>query len=360
MSAARPPGGDPLIVSAMGTLARIVPSTAAELLLSLLHGADTRLAKRSTEAEQWAMRARKLGPEARILARLGQHPTINLLGLAFDAGEPQTPEALLAGLGSLPPEEIVMTAVGAYRRTIRRQTNAEVIRAAVMGDKVARREFRETGLDMPEWHRSIDFLLGKPAAEMGRDILAAIERWHEVVYAPDADRIAGEQDASAAALGELRRTWSVDALMAHVLPGVDYVPPDFVTEVAFVPDVVLRPGLVFLDHRMMSIASFPVARPQEAADAPPEVLVRLGKALGDELRLRALRSLARGPISLGDLAGELGVPRSTLAHHVGVLRNAGLVAMTIDDGRWGRLRLRADGIDDAPAVFRRYVLPENR
>lgn len=86
-----------------------------------------------------------------------------------------------------------------------------------MGDNVARREFRETGLDMPEWHRSIGFLLGKPAAEMGRDILAAIGRWHEVVYAPDAERIAGEQAAAATAQGELRRTWTVDALMAHVL-----------------------------------------------------------------------------------------------------------------------------------------------
>jgi DNA-binding transcriptional ArsR family regulator len=235
-----------------------------------------------------------------------------------------------------------------------------VIRAAVLGDRAARRQFRETSLDMPEWHRSLDFLLGRPAEELGGEILHALRRWHEVVYAHDAERIAAEQSDAAAALAAIRSAWSVDALMAHVLPGVDYVPPSFVSEVAFIPDVVLRPGLVFLDHRMMSIASFPVARPQDAADDPPEVLVRLGKALGDELRLRALRSLARGPISLGDLAGELGVPRSTLAHHIGVLRNAGLVAMTIDDGRWGRLRLRAGGIDDAPAVFRRYVSSDER
>jgi DNA-binding transcriptional ArsR family regulator len=146
--------------------------------------------------------------------------------------------------------------------------------------------------------------------------------------------------------------------MASVLPGVDYVPAAAVEEVAFVPDVVIRPGLVFLDHRMMSIASFPVARAHESADQPPEQLVRLGKALGDELRLRALRILVRGPISLGDLAAELGVPRTTLSHHIGVLRSAGLVTMGIDDGRWGRLRLRTDGIEQAPDTFRRYLAAE--
>lgn len=358
MPAATPPGGDALILSATGTTARIVPSTAAELLLSLLHAADGRIAKRSTDADRWQARVRHLGAEAKAIARLGQHPAINLLGLAFDGNQPATPDALLAQLEALPPEEVVITAVGGYRRTFRRQTSPDVIRAAVMGDRAARREFRATTLDMPEWHRSLDYLLGRPPADRGREIVAAIGRWHDVVYAPDAERIASEQAAATTALTDIRATWSVDALMAHVLPGVDYVPPSFVAEVVFVPDSVLRPGLVFLDHRMVSIASFPIVRPDETADNPPEVLVRLGKALGDELRLRALRIMAREPISLGDLAAELGVPRSTLAHHVGVLRNAGLVVMTIDDGRWGRLRLRADGIDDAPAMFRRYVEPE--
>jgi hypothetical protein len=182
MPAATPPSGDPVILSATGTMARIVPSAAAELLLSLLHAADTRIAKRSTDAERWQLRVRQLGAEAKPIARLGQHPTINLLGLAFDDDEPSTPATLLARLEALPPEEVVITAVGGYRRTFRRQTNGDVIRAAVLGDRAARREFQATTLDLPEWHRSLDYLLGRPAGELGAELVAAIRRWHEVVF----------------------------------------------------------------------------------------------------------------------------------------------------------------------------------
>jgi DNA-binding transcriptional ArsR family regulator len=101
----------------------------------------------------------------------------------------------------------------------------------------------------------------------------------------------------------------------------------------------------------------PVPGKLAAADAPPEQLVQLGKALADPLRLRALRILAGGPRTLGDLAAELGVPRTTLAHHIAVLRAAGLLSHTVEDGRWGRLSLRADAVADVEPLFRGFVTP---
>ena len=351
--------GDRPILSSPGAIVRIVPSTGAELLLSLLHAGDPVAKKRFGEAEWWQKRAKAAGAAAvKPLRGLGQLGVINLLGLAFDAPDEVDGAGLLAYLDSLPPHEIVLTAAGAYRRTMRRQTNGDVIRAAVAGDRQAKAEFRDTTIDMPEWQRSVAFMLSRPADEVGSQVVDAVRRWYEVAFS-ERERDVGEaQRECLESLLAIRPTWTVDSLMASVLPGVDYVPAAAVEEVAFVPDVVIRPGLVFLDHRMMSIASFPVARAHESADQPPEQLVRLGKALGDELRLRALRILARGPISLGDLAAELGVPRTTLSHHIGVLRSAGLVTMGIDDGRWGRLRLRTDGIEQAPDTFRRYLAAE--
>lgn len=344
------------ILSSFGPAVRIVPSTAAELLLSVLHLSDPVAKKRFGEAEWWQKRGKQAGVGAtRPLQGLGQLGAINLLGLAFDAPDGVDASGLLAYLETLPPAEIVMTAAGVYRRTMRRQTNGDVMRAAVLGDRRAQAEFKETTIDMPEWQRVVAFLVGRPAEETGSQVVAALRRWHEVAFSEREAEIARAQAECAASLHEIRPTWTVDALIAQVLPGVDYVPAAGIAEVAFVPDVVIRPGLVFLDHRMMSIASFPVASAEEGPDQPPEQLVRLGKALGDELRLRALRVMARGPISLGDLAAELGVPRTTLSHHIGVLRSAGLVTMGIDDGRWGRLRLRTDGIEHAPEIFRRYL-----
>ena len=56
-----------------------------------------------------------------------------------------------------------------------------------------------------------------------------------------------------------------------------------------------------------------------------------------------------------DLATQLGIPRTSLAHHMSVLRAAGLITHTIDDGRWGRLTLRADAVADIEPLFRGFV-----
>jgi Predicted transcriptional regulators len=50
------------------------------------------------------------------------------------------------------------------------------------------------------------------------------------------------------------------------------------------------------------------------------------KALAEETRLQILYCLFRGERSVSEIAKEIGKDHSKVSHHLGILRNAGLVA----------------------------------
>ena len=85
----------------------------------------------------------------------------------------------------------------------------------------------------------------------------------------------------------------------------------------------------------MPVRELPVLTglPPRPAVAP---LADLLKTLSDERRLAIVALLARGELCVCHLVDILGLPQSTVSHHVGVLRRAGLVRDRRDstDARW--------------------------
>lgn len=55
-------------------------------------------------------------------------------------------------------------------------------------------------------------------------------------------------------------------------------------------------------------------------------------AVGEPTRMMILHCLAEGPAHVGDLAERVGVPMVNMSHHLGVMRQAGL----LDDTKSGR------------------------
>ena len=87
--------------------------------------------------------------------------------------------------------------------------------------------------------------------------------------------------------------------------------------------------------------------------------MKLAAALGDELRLRILHALADGELTATEIADRLGVDRTSLHHHLGILRSAGLVSIR-DDGVGGwRFTRRADGVEDVGAALTAYLGPRD-
>jgi protein-tyrosine-phosphatase len=69
---------------------------------------------------------------------------------------------------------------------------------------------------------------------------------------------------------------------------------------------------------------------------------RVHAALGDPARLAIVDMLGLGDASPGEIAGALSLPTNLVAHHVRVLRDAGLVVQTRSEGDRRRTYLRLD------------------
>ena len=337
----------------------VQPGTGYELLISCLTIADRAALRRFDEAATWRRKAEPIedGAVARAMRQIGREPFINLLGLAHTLTETPTAAATLAAIEDAAPREIVLALVGYYRRTMRLATAPAVIRAAVDGDAAARKEFRRTSYpETRHWQASLVHLLGAPAEEIFGQLVATLRSWHEAAFAPEEARLADLQEADAGVVRELVGAMELDAVLERIAPGITFAREVGQTLLVLVPDAVIRPAIVVTDHGPAMLVVYPAGSQVEDPSTPPERLVRVAKALADGLRLRALRELRDGPMTVTDLAGRLGVPRTSLHHHVQILLDAGLLTLSVDDARWGHLELRPEGLSDVSRLAEHFVL----
>lgn len=87
---------------------------------------------------------------------------------------------------------------------------------------------------------------------------------------------------------------------------------------------------------------------------------RVHAALGDPARLAIVDALRLGDASPGEIARELAMPTNLLAHHLNVLRGAGLLERTRSeaDRRRSYLRLRPDALTSLSAPVAADRLPD--
>jgi DNA-binding transcriptional ArsR family regulator len=337
----------------------VQPGTGYELLVSCLTLADRAALRRFDDAAIWRRKAETIddGAVARTIRQIGREPWINLLGLAHALTERPTAEATLAAIEDADPREIVLALVGYYRRTMRLATAPDMIRAAVDGDSAAQKEFRRTSYpETRHWQASLVHLLGLSPEEIHAQLVATLRSWYERAFAPEEGRLAEIQETDAGVVRELVGSMELDAVLERVAPGITFAREVGQTLLVLVPDAVIRPAILVTDHGSAMLVVYPAGSQVEDPSTPPERLVRVAKALADNLRLRALRELREGPMTVTDLAGRLGVPRTSLHHHVQILLDAGLLTLSVDDTRWGHLELRPEGLSDIGRLAEHFVL----
>jgi DNA-binding transcriptional ArsR family regulator len=154
---------------------------------------------------------------------------------------------------------------------------------------------------------------------------------------------------------ELAATRDLDDVLDQIIPSITFARELGQSLVVLTPSTVIRPGWAMADFGTSLVIAYPAAHRLEPGETPPR-LVMLAKALGDELRVRALRELRAGPLSASELARRLGVPRTSLQHHLGILVNAGLARLATDDARWGRLHLRPEGLAELSSLANGWIL----
>ena len=254
---------------------------------------------------------------------------LHLLGVALDH-----PDDVVAGVQALDGTELRRHLTGVYVPAWRTVAGLEALEATATGDPGL--------LDHDRYYAgqaraSLELLLPLTPAQTKRRVLDVLTRYQGELF----DRgVVAELERDAAA--KRRLAVSPEELIEIAAGGYRYEPEPELGTVALIPHLAGRPWLLLCQHDRTRIICYPV--PEE--ERLEERALLLGRALGDEGRVRMLRVLATRDASLAELAEAAGVAKSTAHHHLAQLRRAGLVTMH-GNARAYWFTLRAEGLADA-------------
>lgn len=98
-----------------------------------------------------------------------------------------------------------------------------------------------------------------------------------------------------------------------------------------VPTVHFSPLNTYCQLKNMFIVQYSVDLPNDNPKDPPKGLSRITSALGDDNRMRILKFLAKEPRTFNEIMQFSSLSKTTVHHHMMVLRGSGLVSAYIDE-----------------------------
>ncbi|HEY3336616.1 MAG TPA: metalloregulator ArsR/SmtB family transcription factor [Candidatus Limnocylindrales bacterium] len=146
-------------------------------------------------------------------------------------------------------------------------------------------------------------------------------------------------------------------LIERTTAGIRWLSEPGVRRVVLAPSYLVRPyNFTFTggDWRLFIYPASDEALEPHDPLAPPQSVLRLHRALGDDTRLRILRLLKDRDWYLTEIAERLELSKPTIKHHLAQLRAAGLVTLT-EEGGLSYYSLRRDRLEDATSELVRFL-----
>ncbi|MGH2735048.1 MAG: ArsR/SmtB family transcription factor [Actinomycetota bacterium] len=350
-----------------GLRLEMASSLGAELLMSMLAVSDvTEDIEEAADYDLGVERLRRIREQ--IDPRLLQERELltagcgkvagNLLGLVYTSPEPRDVPSLLTHIEATDPREVLLHLIAFYMKAHRGPTPEDVIVAAADGDPAAVRRYLT---DYETTHRGRwEKLIPSKPLELGKDevkgrLLRFVRRWHQEVWPLFDDNIAGVLATDLKAKQVMARENMPERTIELATNGIQHVPEATIGRVMLFPTYVLRPWVLISEYQDVKVYCYPVSDDSIDVDEslPPPQLVKLYKALGDSNRLRLLKRLSNGAMTLKEATEILGSAKSTAYHHLAILRQAGLVWVREDEDR--TYTLRDDLIPVADELLQGYL-----
>ena len=292
-----------------------------------------------------------------LSAAVGTRMWGHLLGLVHETPAPRDVPAFLAQIEATPSEELRRFLLDYYAEfdPVRRET----ARLAAAGDRAALDEVLTMFFPDEERREAVRarFFPDDDPEAVKTAVLDTLKRWETVIFGDLELEILPILERDAKAKRVIQRTGTPERLIDVALNGIEYTPEPGIREVVLIPSYIWRPWVVLSDYRDLKIIIYPIADDSlhTSGEEPPARLIKLYKALGDERRLRTLKKLASGDNSLQELADHLGLAKSTMHHHLAILRGAGLVRLRVRNTGDMQYSLRRDPIPDVADLLRGYL-----
>jgi|1186.fasta_scaffold05416_2 DNA-binding transcriptional ArsR family regulator len=284
--------------------------------------------------------------EHEALATIGRESGelwLHLLGLALELGA-DTAALWIDRVRGVESAELRRHLLGVHVPAWRAVAGVETLERAADGDSEAAGALLENARYYAGRAReSLAALLPLGPDETRELVLDALVRYERTAFAPREHDLVAQLAADA----DARRPYRGYDLVDRAAGGYRYETEPGFERVVLVPHLAARPQLLLCQHETTRIICYPARTHDRTAD---ERMVALGRALGDPKRLALLSRLRESNASLAELAGELGLAKSTTHHHLAQLRAAGLIALAGNASGY-HYTLAPEGFADAEALL---------
>ena len=212
---------------------------------------------------------------------------------------------------------------------------------------------------MMRWGKTLDVLLGMAPQETKDQIIGVLSSFQDEVFAPYEKEFRHNLESDFESKRAMTRRLSPERVIEIATTGITLSGEHATSPIVLMPSMVARPWVVVSAGPDFNVYAYPVSDENldMDPDAPPRWLVKTYKALGDDRRLRILRRLGDSDASLAELAKDSDLAKSTLHHHLMLLRAAGLVGVHIGDTK--RYSVRRDTMTEAAASLKYYLEPND-
>lgn len=206
----------------------------------------------------------------------------------------------------------------------------EVREQAANGDEHALDQLKGVAADNPFFPQYMSFIVHVDVNELKNHLVNVMTQWYdEVVSNVEQERIKILQTDYEEKM-KMSTQLSSEEFVQWATGGIDYQPEPHVFNVLLIPQICYRPWNIEADIEGTKVFYYPVSNASLSPNDPyaaPDFLVQKYKALGDDIRLKMVKILAEGDCSLQEMTEQLALGKSTIHHHLKMLRAAKLVEM---------------------------------
>jgi biotin operon repressor len=224
---------------------------------------------------------------------------------------------------------------------------------ASKGDLSSRNKLKKLTENNPFFPDYIEFICTTPFHSLRDHLRSVMTRWYEEVIIPQQEDLSKILIRDKQAKEKMSVNLKPEALVEWATGGITYLPEPRVHTVLLIPQSIYRPWNVEGDVEGVKVFYYPVSNESihpDDKDMPSYFLVQKHKALGDEARLRMVKLLKGSERTLQEITNELKMGKSTVHHHLKILRSARLVET--EDGKY---RLKENGIQSLSNELNQYL-----
>lgn len=195
--------------------------------------------------------------------------------------------------------------------------------------------------------------------EMGELYLSALESYYKSFFAEEERRIMPVLRQGLERAQELAQQMALPDLLVELSQGVHFESPLEVDELVLVPGYWNTPLIVFPMIGPKKMLFMFGVRPADMSLVPgepvPDTLLRVLKAIADPTRLRILHYLSQERLTPAQLSRRLRLRAPTVTHHLGELRLAGLVHVSLESSGERYYTARLEAIQTMCATLEKYL-----